>query len=104
MLRSRVGALLLRPCSDVALLCNHDNKELQEDVDGCAEVGEVELVHGLFIYHIRAFLSPRTVSSQGTSSLPENILLVCLFLEKVNPDPTGYCAKKKKNEPSEPEQ
>lgn len=39
MLESRVGALLVRPCSDVALLCNHDNKELKEDVDGCVEVG-----------------------------------------------------------------
>lgn len=39
MLKSRVGALLVRPCSNVALLCNHDNKELKEDVDGCVEVG-----------------------------------------------------------------
>lgn len=52
MLKSRVGALLLRPCSNVALLCNHDNKELKEDVDGCVWVGEVELVHDLFSCHI----------------------------------------------------
>ena len=52
MLKSRVGALLVRPCSNVALFCNHDNKELKEDVDGCVEVGEVELVHDLFSCHI----------------------------------------------------
>lgn len=39
MLKSRVGALLVRPCSNVTLLSNHDNKELKEDVDGCVEVG-----------------------------------------------------------------
>lgn len=39
MLKSRVGALLIRPCSNVALLCNHDNKELKEDVDVRVEVG-----------------------------------------------------------------
>lgn len=39
MLKSRVRALLVRPCSNVAFLCNHDNKELKEDVDGCVEVG-----------------------------------------------------------------
>lgn len=52
MLRSRVGALLLRPCSNVALLCNHDNKELKEDVDGSVGVWGVELVHDLFSCHI----------------------------------------------------
>lgn len=47
MLRSRVGALLVRPCSNVALLCNHDNKELKEDVDGCMGGGGWGVVVGV---------------------------------------------------------
>lgn len=56
MLKSRVRALLVRPCSNVALLCNHDNKELKEDVDGCVGSGGVELVHDLLDYHICSVL------------------------------------------------
>lgn len=56
MLRSKVGALLVRPCSNVALLSSHDNKELKEDVDGCVEVGEVSFVHDVFSYHVCSVL------------------------------------------------
>lgn len=56
MLKSRVRALLVRPCSNVALLCNHDNKELKEDVDGCVGSGGVELVHDLLDCHICSVL------------------------------------------------
>lgn len=52
MLKSRLGPLLVRPCSNVALLCNHDNKEMKEDVDGCVGVGGFELVHDLFSCHV----------------------------------------------------
>lgn len=49
-----VGALPDRPCSNVALLCNHDNKQLKENVDACVEgwVEGVQWVHDLFSCHI----------------------------------------------------
>lgn len=43
MLKSGVGSLLIRPRSNVSLLCNHDNKEPKEDVDGCVEGGGSEV-------------------------------------------------------------
>lgn len=44
--RTAVIALLVRPCRN-ALLCNHDNRELKEDVDVRVGVGAGELVQDL---------------------------------------------------------